>query len=204
MRFDVKPAARRLVVVGGRWSGVYGWGDFLCDEAGALYARGVAFVCAGGECVPLFRGVVVFGTARGVVSGSCMNQTFHEEVVLYIESADEAIKVAQLNLENGFYAAAINRAYYAIFYAANAVLATQNLARSKHSGVLAAFRQQFIKTGVLPTELSVIYGQVMEDRQEGDYEIMTASSKDDADYDLHQARFFVEQVKLWLRIENWL
>ncbi|GAB4396486.1 MAG: HEPN domain-containing protein [Anaerolineales bacterium] len=133
-----------------------------------------------------------------------MDETFREEVALYVESADESLKVAQLNLENDFYAAAINRAYYAIFYAANAVLATQNLARSKHSGVLAVFRQYFIKTEVLPTELSVIYGQVMEDRQEGDYEIMTAASKDDAAYDLHQAQYFVEQVKTWLRKENWL
>jgi hypothetical protein len=70
-----------------------------------------------------------------------------KEVALYIENADEALSVAQLNLDNDFYAAAINRAYYAIFYAANALLATQKLARSKHSGVLSVFRQHFITVG---------------------------------------------------------
>ena len=112
--------------------------------------------------------------------------------------------MAQLNLDNDFYAAAINRAYYAIFYAANAVLATRKLARSKHSGVLAAFRQHFIKTKLLSSELSEIYGQVLDDRQEGDYEIITATSQEDAVIDLSQARHFVEEVKAWLRRERWL
>jgi len=67
-----------------------------------------------------------------------MNETTLKEVALYIEHAEEALKVARLDLDNDFYTAAVNRAYYAIFYAANALLATRKLARSKHSGVLAA------------------------------------------------------------------
>ena len=133
-----------------------------------------------------------------------MDETTLKEVALYIENADESLSVAQLNLDNDFYAAAINRAYYAIFYAANALLATQKLARSKHSGVLAVFRQYFIKTELLSPELSEIYGQVMEDRHEGDYEIIVATSKEDATIDLQQARHFVDEVKAWLRREKWL
>jgi len=37
-----------------------------------------------------------------------------------------------------------NRAYYAIFYAANTLLATQEFPRSKHPDVIAAFRQYFV------------------------------------------------------------
>ncbi|MBM3145440.1 MAG: HEPN domain-containing protein [Chloroflexi bacterium] len=51
--------------------------------------------------------------------------------------------VAQLMLDNGLYASAVNRAYYAVFYAANALLATKRLARSKNSGVMSAFREHF-------------------------------------------------------------
>jgi len=133
-----------------------------------------------------------------------MDQVTRQEVTLYIENAEEALSVAQLNLDNDFYAAAINRAYYAVFYAANALLATLKLARSKHSGVLSAFRQHFIKTELLPSELSEIYGLVMDDRHEGDYEIIAATSKEDADTDLQQARHFVDEVKVWLRREKWL
>ena len=133
-----------------------------------------------------------------------MDEMSLKEITLYLEHADEALKVARLDMGNDFYAAAVNRAYYAIFYAANALLATQQLARSKHSGVLAAFRQYFIKSGLLPAELSDIYGQVMEDRQESDYEILTALEKKDAEMDIEQARYFVDEVKKWLRKEGWL
>jgi uncharacterized protein (UPF0332 family) len=133
-----------------------------------------------------------------------MEDFTRKEVALYIENANEALRVAQLNLDNDFYTAAINRAYYAIFYGTNALLATKKLARSKHSGVLAAFRQHFIKTGILASELSEIYGQVMDDRQEGDYEIITATSREDAEIDILQAHHFVESVSTWLQEEDWL
>lgn len=133
-----------------------------------------------------------------------MDEATFKEVALYIENADESLSVAQLDLDNDFNAAAINRAYYAIFYAANALLATKKLARSKHSGVLAAFRQYFIKTELLPSELSEIYGQVMDDRHESDYDIMSATSREDAVIDIQQARHFVNEVKTWLRREKWL
>jgi uncharacterized protein (UPF0332 family) len=48
----------------------------------------------------------------------------------------------------------VNRAYYAIFYAANAMLATKGLERSKHSGVIATFRQHFVKTGMVEPDSS--------------------------------------------------
>ncbi len=133
-----------------------------------------------------------------------MDEATFKEVALYIENADESLSVAQLDLDNDFNAAAINRAYYAIFYAANALLATKKLARSKHSGVLAAFRQHFVKTGLLPSELSEIYGQVMDDRHESDYDIMSATSREDAVIDIQQARHFVDEVRAWLRREKWL
>ena len=44
----------------------------------------------------------------------------------------------------------------------------------------------------------------MDDRHEGDYEILAATSKEDAEIDLKQARNFVEEAKVWLRREKWL
>jgi uncharacterized protein (UPF0332 family) len=132
-----------------------------------------------------------------------MDEETFQEVKLYLENARQSLAVARLNLNNDFYSAAVNRTYYAIFYAANALLSTQHLSRSKHSGVLAVFRQHFIKTGLLPAELSEIYGQVMDDRQEGDYELLTAVSKEDAETDLQQAQHFVDVVVAWLQKEGW-
>ncbi len=90
------------------------------------------------------------------------------EVSLYMEHAQEMLEVAARNIADGFYGSAINRAYYAIFYAANALLATQGLARGKHSGVVAAFRGHFVKPGLIEVEYSRIYGRVMDDRHASD------------------------------------
>jgi uncharacterized protein (UPF0332 family) len=133
-----------------------------------------------------------------------MDEAKRKEISLYMQNANEALSVASLNLSSDYISAAVNRAYYAIFYAANAVLATKNFPHSKHSGVIAAFRQYFVKTGVLSSELSDIYGQIMEDRHVSDYELISDLSRQDAQLDIDQASYFVDEVKKWLEKEGWL
>jgi len=93
------------------------------------------------------------------------------------------------------HATAVNRAYYAIFYAANALLATKGLERSKHSGVIAAFRQHFVKTGLIETEYSRFYGAAMDDRHEGDYEVESVLDYDKAERDLGWAERFIVRIE---------
>ena len=126
------------------------------------------------------------------------------EVALYADRARQMLVVAACNLDNAFYASAINRAYYAIFYAANAMLATQGLSRSKHSGVINAFRQHFVKPGFIEPEYSRIYGRVMDDRHFGDYAIEEMATADQTQEDLNDARRFVSRVEAYLTEEGWL
>ena len=124
------------------------------------------------------------------------------EVSLYMEHAHEMLEVAAHNITDGFYSSAINRAYYAIFYAANALLATQGLARSKHSGVVAAFRERFVKPGLIEIEYSRIYGRVMDDRHASDYEIQYPTDAEVSKRDLTDAQRFVERAERYLRQEG--
>ena len=124
------------------------------------------------------------------------------EVALYIENAQQMLEVAAHNLADGFYGSAVNRAYYAIFYAANALLATQGITRSKHSGVIAAFRQCFVRPEEIEAEYSDIYGRVMENRHVGDYEIELPIEPQVAADDLRDARRFVGRVEQYLREEG--
>lgn len=64
---------------------------------------------------------------------------------------------------------AINRCYYAAFYAVTAVLVSRGHRFSKHSGVRAAVHRELVKAGLLPVELGQFYDQLFEDRQRGDY-----------------------------------
>ena len=69
-------------------------------------------------------------------------------ITVRLESADEDLDTAKELLKLDRYRAAVNRAYYAIFSTTNAVLLTKKIERSKHSGVEAAFIQNFIRTGI--------------------------------------------------------
>ena len=127
-----------------------------------------------------------------------------KEIALYAENAREMLDVARNNLAMGFYSSSVNRAYYAIFYSANAVLVTKGLARNKHSAVISAFRQHFVKTGMFSVALSDIYGRIMGDRELGDYDLVTTIDEARARQDLEDAKRFITDVEVWLKQEHWL
>ncbi len=133
-----------------------------------------------------------------------MDQNSIYEIDLYIQHAHQMLDVAMHNLHDGFYGSAINRAYYAIFYATSALLRTRQLIRGKHSAVIAAFRQHFVKSGQIEAEYSDIYGRVMEDRHASDYEIGLSIDEAGARSDVKDAQRFVERAETYLREEGWL
>lgn len=71
-----------------------------------------------------------------------------------LEQADEALAAAELNLSNALNRSAINRAYYAMFYAVLALLATRTVETSRHSGAIAQFDLLYIRPRVFRADLS--------------------------------------------------
>lgn len=69
-----------------------------------------------------------------------------------LAQARDSISAARLLTENGYPAWAASRAYYAMFYIAEAFLEGDGLAFSKHSAVIAAFGKEFAKTGRVAAE----------------------------------------------------
>jgi uncharacterized protein (UPF0332 family) len=63
-----------------------------------------------------------------------------------LEKAKENIKAAELLLSQGFEEISASRAYYAMFYLAEALLHSRDLSFSSHSAVIAAFGKEFLKT----------------------------------------------------------
>ncbi len=126
------------------------------------------------------------------------------EIKLYIEAAREELRSAKLNLENDFYSTCASRTYYAVFYAATALLKAKDLSFSKHSAVLGAFRQHFVKTGEFSTEMSDFYKIAFDTRQIGDYERQTRFEPEVLRNNLDRALAFVEEAETWLRRHNFL
>jgi len=66
-----------------------------------------------------------------------------------------------------------------MFFAAQAALLTKNITYSSHRGVLSAFGEFFVKSGIFPKEMGRNLNRAFEKRQLGDYE--PAASFDDAE-----------------------
>ena len=117
----------------------------------------------------------------------------NEAIHIYINGAREALESAQYNLDGGFYGVAVNRGYYAFFYAASALLLTLDITRSKHSGILAAFREHYVKAGLIPVEDSIAYGEAFELRNISDYEMLVNIDCDQAIAVIENAKQFIER-----------
>ena len=126
-----------------------------------------------------------------------------ENYRLYITNAHEMIEVAKSNLGNGYFSSACNRAYYAVFYSASALLYSKEKSYGKHSAVIAAFRQYFIKTGEFAKKWSDVYEYVMSSRHSGDYELSDQPEKEQVVDVVEQAQAFVTEVEKWL-LEQYL
>jgi uncharacterized protein (UPF0332 family) len=83
--------------------------------------------------------------------------------------ARQSLNAAYREMAAGDYALAVNRAYYALFYAVSALLLEEGHRFKKHSGVRAAFNRVFVKPGRLSRIDGELYNRLFRDRQKGDY-----------------------------------
>ena len=66
-----------------------------------------------------------------------------------LDKAVDAIEAAEVLVDNGKTDIGAGRAYYAMFYVAEALLSEKELQFGKHSAVHAAYGEHFAKTKVL-------------------------------------------------------
>jgi uncharacterized protein (UPF0332 family) len=83
--------------------------------------------------------------------------------------ARETLADARTLLRDGTPSSALNRIYYAMFYEVLALLHTQDLSSSKHSGVRALFNERFVKAGIVPVEQGRLFARMYDFRQKSDY-----------------------------------
>jgi len=120
-------------------------------------------------------------------------------IVYRLERARETLLDAHLLIEQGGSpGSVINRSYYAMFYAALALLITLGKGSSKHSGVIALFDQLFVKTGEFPKTMSKALHKAFDLRQIGDYRELIELNQEQAQEILCSADQFVDAVEAYL------
>lgn len=119
-----------------------------------------------------------------------------------MEQAKRCIKSAKMLAEDGDYKGAANRSYYAMFHCMRSVLVLEGVDFSKHSGVLAYFRKQYIKTGVFDVELSDVIGEAFDIRNDSDYDDYYVISKKDVEEQIENAEKFYHVIEEFHRKKN--
>ncbi|MEW5816216.1 MAG: HEPN domain-containing protein [Spirochaetota bacterium] len=119
-----------------------------------------------------------------------MNQGIQE----LMQKADESIRAAEILLNDGLFDFSASRSYYAMFYVAEAALLQKDLSFSKHSGVIAAFGKEYIKTGTLPVDLHESLLEAFSMRNKGDYGASHSVMKEEAERLIEKSRIFISAV----------
>jgi uncharacterized protein (UPF0332 family) len=94
-------------------------------------------------------------------------------------------------LANNYPDYATSRAYYAMFYLAEAFLEGENLTFSKHSAVIAAFGREFARTNRLPLILHRYLIEAQALRTVGDYGQLNAVTLEQASVQINRAEEFL-------------
>ena len=108
-----------------------------------------------------------------------------------ILKAQQSLDAATLLLNNNFADYATSRAYYTMFYLAEAFLEGEGLSFSKHSAVISAFGREFAKTGRVPVEFHQFLIEAQELRTTGDYGQLNAVTQEQAAEQIDHATRFI-------------
>lgn len=109
-----------------------------------------------------------------------------------LEEARDSLSAARLLLNGGYSGYAASRAYYAMFYLAEAFLEGEGMSFSRHSAVIAAFGQHFAHAGKVPVEFHRYLIEAQELRHSGDYGERHAVTAAQAQQQITRAEQFLE------------
>ena len=121
-----------------------------------------------------------------------------EEIQLYLDRARQDLQAVEINIQNDLFNVAISRAYYAMFYAATALLKSKGVERKKHSGVISALGEHFVKPGLIEVEYAKMITNAFDSRNDGDYDVAFVVTKELAETEFRDAVKFVNRIEQYL------
>lgn len=115
-----------------------------------------------------------------------------------LQQARDDLKSAQLNYSAGLLKAANNRAYYAIFHAAAAVLSLENIAFKRHKDTIAYFNKNYVRTEIFPRKIGRMISEAEEIRHASDYDVFYIAVKSDTEDQIAAAEEIIYLVEEYL------
>ena len=119
-----------------------------------------------------------------------------------IEKSKEDLEASKVAFEHNQLKNSLNRSYYSVFHAMRAVHALDGFDSKKHSGVIAYFTQNYLKTEVLERSLYLIIDKLSKMRNQSDYDDFYIVSREETEKQLKNAEIFNGVIEGYL-IERW-
>lgn len=124
-----------------------------------------------------------------------MKQEFVDLAKYRLEKAKITLQDARSFMGKASLESVVNRIYYAVFYAVNALLITKELSSSKHSGVRALFNKGIVNNGLIEKQFGEFYSDMFDRRQKGDYKDFVTFKEDDVIKWLGKAEEFISKIE---------
>jgi len=124
-----------------------------------------------------------------------------QDIQALVNKAKESLGATRILIRDGYYDFAASRAYYAMFYIAEAMLMQIGQSYNKHSAVISAFGREYVKTGKMDLKFHRWLIDAQDFRNIGDYGIEAHISEDDANSVYEWANEFIDQAEDFL-LEN--
>lgn len=121
------------------------------------------------------------------------------EIEQHIKRGVELIKVADDLIHLDHWNDAVNRAYYAIFHAATAVLLSKGIQRNSHHALISAFGEFIAKPGIMNRKYHRYFINAFSQRSGSDYLPTPDLTMEEAEIALSQAQEFVDAAKILLK-----
>lgn len=115
-----------------------------------------------------------------------------------LDKAKKCLSSADILMKAEEYEGAANRSYYAIFHCVRAILALDGVDFSKHSGVMAYFQKNYVKTGIFDKKYSKIIREAFDVRSDADYDDYYNISKEMTEIQIEQAQFFLDGIEEYI------
>lgn len=115
-----------------------------------------------------------------------------------LDKAARAIHAAEVLLGAGEVDFAAGRAYYAMFYTAEALLYERGLRSRKHSGVHSLFGEHFSKPGLIDVKFHRWLVTAFNRRLQGDYAFESTITEEEVRVMIQQAREFLDEAGRFL------
>ena len=111
----------------------------------------------------------------------------YEKAQSFLEQAE---KIAAMDLWD----VVANRLYYSVFHAVSALLIKDGHKVNTHKGTLVMFGQNYVKTGIFPTDASKLYVKLQMMREESDYNCVYVTTADEMQPLFEPVREFISKV----------